>query len=542
MKPTYIDLFAGCGGLSLGFRDAGLRCLLAADRDRVAVNAYNKNLKGPDDAGAVVADLGALRTHDQVVNFLHEHGVDNLNCDVLIGGPPCQSFSVVGRNKIRALAESSGNLKEYWAEKNRERTRLFETYALFLEVLAPRWFLFENVPGILRHELFPEIVARFRALRQPGGEPLGYHLEHGVYRASSYGVPQDRRRFLMVGHRIGAGIVGWTPPTPVPAPTVAMALDDLPEVENGNSGDPVPYQVPPTNDYQARMREGRPDVDGPSSTAFAFQHQCRKHNDDDVALFARMGPSARFGDPEVQQALGEINPQHKLLKYSATKFIDKLHRLDPERPSWTITAHMQKDCYKYIHHRQARTITVREAARLQSFPDWYSLEGEGIGKGMGPAFRLIGNAVPPIMAQAFAASFLNSDPALAAADQNLGAAVERVRVEDCLWAEIEQAIPTIAARRGTRRKPDRAVLEGILTVLANRIPWISLPADPNWGTGMTCWRRLDTWRANGTWARVQIVLKGHPTVGPRVDWNRAERRRTPTRRIAPILVAGMVTP
>jgi hypothetical protein len=104
-----------------------------------------------------------------------------------------------------------------------------------------------------------------------------------------------------------------------------------------------------------------------------------------------------------------INPNHKLIKYSAEKFKDKLHRLDPERPAWTVTAHLQKDCYKFIHHRQPRTITVREAARLQSFPDWFRFDGLS----MVTAFRLIGNAVPALMANAFAHSFVAVDPRLA---------------------------------------------------------------------------------------------------------------------------------
>ena len=134
-------------------------------------------------------------------------------------------------------------------------------------------------------------------------------------------------------------------------------------------------------------------------------HICRWHNPDDVELFSRMKPGARFADVEVQQAIREINPDHKLIKYSSDKFKDKLHKLDPEKPSWTVTAHLQKDGYKFIHYSQPRTISVREAARLQSFPDWFTFESVSMVR----AFGLIGNAVPPLMAEAFARSFIIND-------------------------------------------------------------------------------------------------------------------------------------
>ncbi len=403
-KPTFIDLFSGCGGLSLGFLQAGYRCLLAVDQDPKSVHCYNLNLKGDSDRGAVQEDLSRLSSTDDVRAFLSRHGVEPASCDVLIGGPPCQSFSVVGRNKIRALMESGGDLKAYWRKKNRERTMLFEVYALFLEVLAPRWFLFENVPTIRSHETFKAIINRFENLHDDDGRPIKYRLVYNNYLASKYGVPQDRRRFVLVGYREDLGIEGWEPPKEKPAVTVSAALDDLPEVPHGHREREMRYSSSPATAYQRLMRAGKPR----ELRGRLFDHICRWHNPDDVALFARMKPGARFADPDVQKAIREINPHHKLIKYSTDKFKDKLHKLDPERPAWTVTAHLQKDCYKFIHYSQPRTITVREAARLQSFPDWFRFEGLS----MVASFGLIGNAVPPLMAQAFAESFAEADAAL----------------------------------------------------------------------------------------------------------------------------------
>ena len=210
----------------------------------------------------------------------------------------------------------------------------------------------------------------------------------------------------MIGYRTDL-VDEWHPPQEKEPVTVADALDDLPEVPHGYREQGIRYFSGPVTDYQKLMRPGglaKPE-------ASLFDHIGRWHNPDDVALFARMKHGARFADGEVQDALREINPEHKLIKYSKDKFKDKLHKLDPNRPAWTVTAHLQKDCYKFIHYRQPRTITVREAARLQGFPDWFRFDNLS----MCTSFGLVGNAVPSFLAQAFADSFKKSDPGLCGA-------------------------------------------------------------------------------------------------------------------------------
>jgi len=400
---TYVDLFCGCGGLSLGFLQAGYQCILAIDKDPKAVECYNRNL-GRFRARAIVKDIADFTTKADVISFLEEQGTLLSSCDVVVGGPPCQSYSVVGRNKVRALIEGNGDLEGLWQRKSCERTSLFKAYALFLEVLGPRWFLFENVPTILSHQTFTHIIERFENLSNDGRGRLEYNLVHSNYLASDYGVPQDRRRFILVGYRKDLGIKGWKAPEKRTQVFVGDALNDLPRVPHGQKKRKARYSSPATTAYQRLMRSGK--ISG--YRGWIFDHICRKHNPDDVALFRHMKPGARFADPEVQTALHAINPEHKLIKYSKDKFKDKLHKLNSKRPAWTVTAHLQKDCYKFIHHRQARTITVREAARLQSFPDWFGFEGLA----MICAFGLIGDAVPPLFVRAFAESFITADPGL----------------------------------------------------------------------------------------------------------------------------------
>ena len=403
-NPTFVDLFSGCGGLSLGFINAGFDCLLALDNDPQAIAVYNQKLKGKRDKGAEQIDLSQFKTSDQVKRFLEEKGVGQGSCSVLIGGPPCQSFSVVGQNKTRSLAKQGDAIAEAWEQKHRERVNLFEVYALFLEVLAPDWFVFENVPSIRSHEVFGNIITRFGNLRDADNQSLSYVFDHKTpnYLASRFGLPQDRLRFILVGHKSELGGVQWKPPIERSQVVVSDALDDLPEILHGNQERDLPYQAEAKSEFQKLMRGSGPEG---QATSKVLDHICRWHNPDDVELFNRMASGAKFADEDVQQAIREINPEHKLIKYAVDKFKDKLHKLDPNRPAWTVTAHLQRDCYKFIHHRQARTISVREAARLQTFPDWFSFAPV---KMIG-AFRLIGNAVPPLLAQRFAESIREAE-------------------------------------------------------------------------------------------------------------------------------------
>jgi DNA (cytosine-5)-methyltransferase 1 len=499
--PTYLDLFSGCGGLSLGFRHAGFHPLLAIDVDPQAVETYNFNYHG-DGAGAVIADIGALKTYAAVAAFLDEHGISAGDCDVLVGGPPCQSFSMVGRTKVRALMDSDEKWAEIWQKKNATRTMLFEAYVLFLEYLQPRWFLFENVPAIRSHAAFKHIKKRFAELHTPSGERLMYDISPDVYWASEYGVPQHRRRFIMIGHRRDVGIEQWVRPESKPAPTVSEALGDLPRVEHGNKVREMPYSSPASSDYQRLMRQRPPEV----TNITVFDHIGRRHNADDVALFGQMEEGAKFSDEAVQKALVGINPEHKLLKYSTEKFKDKLHKLHSQRPSWTVTAHLQKDCYKFIHHEQPRTITVREAARLQSFPDCFYFP-----TAMGSAYRLIGNAIPPLLAEAFAQSFCASDPGLTSINERV-----RAIVTDGEWEAISAAVwPAKLNSQGLWRV--RAALAAGKLVHQEHRSW----TDAARLLGERNPVRLQNWfgrtRASGLWYRAQPMLT--PRVLPGCDEN-----------------------
>jgi DNA (cytosine-5)-methyltransferase 1 len=444
-RPTYIDLFAGCGGASVGFHEAGFDCLLAVDWDQKAVDCYNENFpRRRGRTAAVRADLSKLSTRELVRDFLEENGVHEGCCDVIVGGPPCQSFSNVGQTKVKALTRTDERLRAEWDKTAQSRIMLYQVFALFVEVLAPRWILFENVPTIRSHDIYPKLVERFNGLETAEGAPLEYVFARENYWASDYGVPQRRRRFLMVGYRKDLGISTWQRPDKNPGPNVGDAIDDLPTVPAGFQNAVTAYDSP-LSDYQTLMRAHVPETEANIVTS----HICRSHNPDDIELFRRMRQGARFSDEAVQEAIHAVNPEHKLKKYSSEKFQDKLHKLDPKKPAWTVTAHLQKDCYKFIHYRDARTITVREAARLQSFPDHFKLPTV-----MGVGFRVVGNAIPPLLAQAFARSFCKSDSQIGSIDGRA-----RALIPDAVWNRLSAlaAEEFPAQRRGPKAVPVRVV-------------------------------------------------------------------------------------
>lgn len=399
-RPAILDLFSGVGGLSLGFLMAGFRVALAVDNDDDAVACYNANLKSACDGGAVQYDLANINSHEDVEEFLKSQGIEPQSLTAVVGGPPCQGFAMIGRTKLNALLKKADKEERVMLQRrDKRRCALFETFALFVEVVTPEWFLFENVPTIRNHKVYRKLLSRFHNLRSPDGEKLDYEILPDVYAASDYGVPQKRHRFILVG-RLRTSESEWVPPRKrnVPA-TVAEALDDLPWIKAGAQNPIVKYSKKPTGSFQKLMHSGFL----PGESRDIHNHICRGHETDDIKLFRLMRQGQRFADEAVQKAIVEVNPKHHLRSYSCENFTDKLHRLEASRPCWTITAHLQKDGYKFIHYRQGRTISVREAARLQSFPDWFRFGGLG----MGSAFRLIGNAVPPLMARAFAQKMLN---------------------------------------------------------------------------------------------------------------------------------------
>lgn len=355
------DLFCGAGGLSLGLEAAGYHVVVAADHDKEALETHRHYFGGltlPWDLGdtSKVARLGRL---------LSDAGID-----LLAGGPPCQPFSKAGRSKIRH------RVRHGLRDPRDERRDLWQSFLEVIRLALPQAVVMENVPDMaLDREMFI-----LRALVHEL-EGLGYAVEERVVETWRYGVPQFRQRLILVALR--EGIEFRWPTETADKVTVWNAISDLPKVEGGwrpeGGADGWSDYDGPQTEFQAEMRSG---IVG-EETVRVRDHITRPVREDDMQAFQLMDSSTRYSDLPAD-----------MKRYRDDIFDDKYKRLDEDGLSRTITAHIAKDGYWYIHPRQNRTLTVREAARLQTFPDLFRFAGPP-----SAAFRQIGNAVPPALAR-----------------------------------------------------------------------------------------------------------------------------------------------
>lgn len=343
------DLFAGVGGLSLGFEQAGFDVAFAVEFDKDIASAYEKNHVGTTMYNADIAKLDANE-------LLVKHG----KVDVIVGGPPCQGFSQKGKRL---------SVKD-------DRNFLFRQYVRFVDVFRPKYFVIENVPNIITtaNGFFKdEIIREFSA--------LGYDVKADVFDVSKFGVPQQRRRALFIG-QLKKNLVEFPKPTGKRV-TVNDAISDMPPLESGEGEEFSQYLCPAKTVYQKMMRKG---VRGGVQN-----HQATTHSA--IALTRmRMIPKGR--GKEV------LPPEHRTKSiYSGTWC-----RLVENDIAATITTRFDTPSSgRFTHPTQNRCITVREAARIQSFPDTFVFYGTKTSQ-----MKQVGNAVPPIFANAIAKSILKA--------------------------------------------------------------------------------------------------------------------------------------
>lgn len=400
-SPTYIDLFAGAGGLSEGFIRAGYRPLAHVEMDRNACDSLKTrlafhHLSSENKSGIykryLLKEIPRETLYSYVPDFLLDTVINTeINSktlneifsrvdkmigkqkpDVIIGGPPCQAYSLVGR----ARDEKSMNRDK--------RNYLFKYYAEFLKRYRPEFFVFENVTGLLSAKNYIDQMIKMFSSRE-----VGYNVEYQILDASEFGVIQTRKRVIIIGRRNDAS---FKYPTliseSVRFETKKHIFSDLPEISPGNNGDYCLYKGE-SNEYLTKflIRNG---------IEIVSQHVARPHTERDLQIY-RIAVEKWFGRKERLQ----YNELPKELKTHKNEdiFRDRFKVVDPEGPSHTLVAHIAKDGNYYIYPdlKQVRSISVREAARIQSFPDDYYFEG-----GRTAAFKQIGNAVPPILAHSIA--------------------------------------------------------------------------------------------------------------------------------------------
>ena len=339
-KPNIIDLFCGCGGLSLGFEQVGYNILLGIDVWEEALRTFKHNHM---NSNTLCADLSILSPKE--VN----QKINGQKVDVIIGGPPCQGFSIAGKRIV-----------------DDERNKLYQSFVRMVAYFRPTAFVMENVPNILsigEGAIKESIIKDF--------EGLGYTVNVQVMLASDYGVPQNRKRAVFVGLLNGERFE-FPVPNVKQKVTSFEALSDLPEdsLESGSA-----YPCEPQSDYQKYIRLGSCGV---------FNHDITIHNDRTKEIIAMVPDGGNYKDLplELQQTR-------------------KVHiawtRLNSKKPSFTI------DCghNHHFHYKYNRVPTTRESARIQSFPDWFFFIGN-----KGSQLRQVGNAVPPLLAKAISEQLL----------------------------------------------------------------------------------------------------------------------------------------
>lgn len=358
-----IDLFCGAGGLSEGFRQSGFTVLAGNDFDQAAGATFTKThrsarfLAGPIQRCSVGDFLRAARIRPGAL-------------DALIGGPPCQGFSVY--NHQRGLHD--------------DRSSLYKEYLRLVEGLCPKWIVLENVTGMTSAGGGAAVHGVLDGLRK-----LGYVVEKRILKAEEFGVPQERRRILFIGNRIGVP-VQW----PVvshgqglkPFVTVRAAISDLPSLSNGENKGLLQYASKPVSEYQATLRGHCTAVNNHSASRLS-----------DINLF-RLKHIPQGGSWR-DIPLNLLPAGMKRAKRS--DHTKRYGRLEWDGLASTILTKCDPHWGAYFHPEQDRTITVREAARLQSFPDWFIFEGSRTEQ-----YIQVGNAVPPLLGMRIAEAIRES--------------------------------------------------------------------------------------------------------------------------------------
>jgi DNA (cytosine-5)-methyltransferase 1 len=360
-----VDLFCGAGGLSLGLERAGWTVAAAVDHEPRALETHRHNFPGL----ALDLDLADEGARDTFVSLC-----EDISVDLVAGGPPCQPFSRAGSSKIRSLVDAG--LRE-------ERDHRRELWSAFLDValrLKPRAILMENVPDMGLGDDFA--IVRLMVDRL---EERGYATQVLLVDAWRFGVPQLRKRLIFLARSDGWDF-SW-PAEQQSHTTVRQSIADLPPLEGTTGAREVTY-VPPVDPspFSCRMREE-------ATIGVLHDHMTRPVRADDFEIFRMMDSKTLYSEVPT-----------RLRRYKVESFDDKYKRLGWDDLSRSITAHIAKDGYWYIHPEEHRTLTVREAARIQTFPDNFRFAGT-----RSDAFRLIGNAVPPLLSEA-AAVALQQEP------------------------------------------------------------------------------------------------------------------------------------
>ena len=380
-KPKMVDFFAGAGGLSCGFSQAGYRVCLANDFEDVCVRTYRFNHPELPSASVLKEDIRKIVFN--IDDYIHE------DIDIVVGGPPCQSFS--SANQRRIIDDPRNELYKYYIEA--------------VKKICPKFVLMENVKGML--SVAGQVVEDYKSIRiKKYGKVYTYDVSYRLLNAVNFGVAQSRERLIYLAVRNDIAYSKHVTPEVLfheiekacegnPHYNLQSALEyiqplDAPrvkgmtEVDDEKTGMKIGINNYDScgNSYLTSLNSGR-------SLAYTFNHKARYCSDVNYEIFKRLGQGEDATNPKIAD----------IMPYSRRNgiFKDKYFKLYADRPCRTITAHLKMDCLSHIHPYQIRSITPREAARVQSFPDDYLFLGAYL-----KTYMQIGNAVPVLMAKQIA--------------------------------------------------------------------------------------------------------------------------------------------
>ena len=401
-KLRVVDLFSGAGGLTFGFyydlvngdfvRRDNVEFVFSNEFAPQAVKAFKKNYG--DSIPVIAGDICDI-TDEMIDGY-----VDGKEVDVIIGGPPCQSFSTVGQRKYD------------------ERAKLSHQYLRVLEKIKPKMFLFENVKGILSmretfyktdslgNTIYQDVKKHRGSKEYTKSEPvvdyygdlvinrladefdrIGYNIQYRTMLATEFGVPQIRERVFIIGIRKDLDLAWEYPQGSGPQYSVYDAISDLPVVREGEQV--TQYDAPPKNAYQSLMRGCNTEL---------TEHFCGIYGDKIRTVIQNVAEGEGKDDFNARVDKGLIDKKY----YLTSGYGNTYGRLERNKPCTTITNNLATpSALRCIHYEQNRALTPREGARIQSFPDWYQFEGNRT-----DVARQVGNAVPPLMAIAFANKIL----------------------------------------------------------------------------------------------------------------------------------------
>ena len=363
---NFIDLFCGAGGLSLGFVQENYDVNFACDFEKSCIQTYLFNHPNTNSRYIKLADIKEIENN--ISNFLN-----NKEVSLVIGGPPCQGFSIANQQRII----------------DDPRNKLYKSYLNVVRQVKPKFFVMENVKGMLK--VAEQVVEDF--------ENIGYKVTYKILNAKDYGIPQNRERLIFIGNKLKLDnnqIFKEIENKKISnVPTLKEAILDLNVLEASKlknktniitektGGIVIKNKDLSTNNYLSTINLKH------NKSIITFNHQARYNNSRDIEIFSRLHQGNKSDDPKIADIMPYKNRNHI--------FKDKYYKLIYDNVCKTITAHMKFDCNMYIHPTQARGLTPREAARIQSYPDNYVFKGT-----FTKTYMQIGNSVPPLLGRTIA--------------------------------------------------------------------------------------------------------------------------------------------